>query len=155
MPSAARHRRFRPRAAPAGRASPASRGAARRWRGPRRGDRSKVELGDDRHMVRRLEPRAAPLAYAVRPRLGGDGRARPHMVEPSAAVRGFPVPGAVAPPGEAALRRGDEAAAEIDPAVRRLQPGERLDLDRRVADDVGPMLVAPNVPLATGGCEIA
>ena len=55
------------------------------------------------------------------------------MVEPPAAVVLGPVQRAIAPPGEAALGRGDESAADIDPAVRLLQPRQRLDLDRRVA----------------------
>ena len=46
----------------------------------------------------------------------------PHMVEPAAAVARRPVLGAIAPPGEVALRARDELAAEIDPVMRRLQP---------------------------------
>jgi hypothetical protein len=57
-------------------------------------------------MIRWLEPVAARLAHLVVHRLGRDIRARPHMVEPAAAIRCRPVGRAVAPPGEAARRRG-------------------------------------------------
>ena len=58
------------------------------------------------------------------------------MIETAPAVARRPVLGAIAPPGEVALRRGNELAAEVDPAMRRLQPGERLDFNRRMADHV-------------------
>ena len=99
--------------------------------------------------------RAAGLEHAV----AGDMRAElgrgPHMVEPAAAVVPGPVGRAIAPPGEAALGRGDELAADIDPAVRLLQPAQRLDLDRRVADDVEQRLVAPDVAFERRDVEVA
>ncbi len=79
----------------------------------------------------------------------------PHMVEPAAAIARRPVLGAIAPPGEIAVRRGDERAAKIDPVMRRLQPAERLDLDRRMADDVEQCLVAPHVAFQRRDVEIA
>ena len=79
----------------------------------------------------------------------------PHMVEPPPAIVGGPVLRPIAPPGEQALGRGDEAAAEIDPVVRRLQPPKRLDLDRRMADDVEQRLVAPHVAFQRRDVEVA
>jgi len=43
-----------------------------------------------------------------------------------------------------------EAAAKIDPVSRRLEPGQRLDLDGRMADDIEQLLVAPDVRLERG-----
>ena len=60
------------------------------------------------------------------------GRA-PHMVEPPPTVVLRPVGRAVAPPGEAALRRWHELAADIDPVVSVPQARQRVDLDRPVA----------------------
>ena len=66
-----------------------------------------------------------------------------------------PVGRAVAPPGVEPLRRRMEMAAEIDPVVARLEPGQRLDLDRRVADDVEQLLVAPDVAFERRDVEVA
>ena len=46
-------------------------------------------------------------------------------------------------------------AAEIDPAMRVLKLAQRLDLDRRVADDLEQLLVAPHVAFQRGDVEIA
>lgn len=77
------------------------------------------------------------------------------MVEPAAAVGRGPVLRAVAPPGVEPLGRGDEFAAEIDPVVRGLQPRQRLNLYRRMADHVEQLLVAPHVAFERGDVEIA
>src|SRR5258705_11088207 len=65
------------------------------------------------------------------------------MVEPAPAIVPGPVGRAIAPPSEAALGRWDEAAADVDPVVRLLQPGQRSYLNLRVADDVDQGLGAP------------
>src|SRR5579884_3868401 len=98
-------------------------------------------------MVRRPLPVAAWLEHLVGLQVTGELGGGPYMVEPAAAVVLGPVRRAIAPPGEAALRRRHELAADVDPVVRLLQPGQRLDLDRRVADDVQQRLVAPDVAL--------
>src|SRR4051794_40572787 len=77
------------------------------------------------------------------------------MVEPPAAVVLGPVRRAIAPPGVEALGRGVEVAAEGDPVVARLELAQRLDLDRRVADDGEQLLVAPDVAFERSDVEIA
>src|SRR4051812_44122208 len=77
------------------------------------------------------------------------------MVEPAPAVVLRPVRRAVAPPGEAALGSGHEAATDVNPVVRLLQPCQRLDLDRRVADDAQQRLVTPDVAFERGDVEVA
>src|SRR4051812_11276075 len=77
------------------------------------------------------------------------------MVEPASPIRREPVLGAVAPPGEEPLGRGYEMAAEIDPVVRRLQPIQCRDLDRRVAHHVEQLLVAPDIGFERRDVEIA
>ena len=96
--------------------------------GAQRGDRPLDRAGasahtassqDQRHMVRRPLPAAAGLEHAVRDGAAAQGSGEhPHMVEPAAAVARRPVLGAIAPPGEVALGRGDEPAAKVDPVVR-------------------------------------
>jgi hypothetical protein len=44
---------------------------------------------------------------------------------------------------------------QINPTVRVLKPPQRLDLDRRVADDLEQLLVAPHVAFQRGDVEIA
>ena len=46
-------------------------------------------------------------------------------------------------------------AADVDPVVRLLQPAQRRDLDRRVADDVEQRLVAPHVAFERRDVEVA
>src|SRR5438309_605374 len=77
------------------------------------------------------------------------------MVEPAPAVIFRPVGRAVAPPGEAALGRGDEPAADVDPSVRLLQTVERFDLYGRVADDGEQRFMAPDVAFERSDIEIA
>src|SRR5687768_14416053 len=96
-------------------------------------------------MVGRALPGAARLEHPVADDLGPELRRHPHMIEAPTAVVPGPVERAVAPPGEAALRCRHELAADVDPLVRLLQPVERLDLDRRMADDVDQRPVAPDV----------
>ena len=91
----------------------------------------------------------------MRREMAGELGRGPHMVEPAAAVVARPIGRTVAPPGEAALGRGHEPAADVDPAVRLLQPGQRLDLDRRMADDLEQGLVAPHVAFERRDVEVA
>src|SRR5258705_4780060 len=77
------------------------------------------------------------------------------MVEPAPAIVPGPVGRAIAPPSEAALGRWDEAAADVDPVVRLLQPGQRIDLNLRVADDVDQFLVVPYVAFQWRDVEVA
>src|SRR4051812_10750394 len=77
------------------------------------------------------------------------------MVEPTAAIVPREVGRAVAPPGEAAFGGGHEPAADVDPVVRLAKPGQRLDLDRRVADDLEQRLVAPDVAFERRHVEVA
>ena len=77
------------------------------------------------------------------------------MVEPAAAVVLGPVGRAIAPPGEAALGGGHEAAADIDPAMRLLQRRQRFDFDRGVTDDTQQRLVAPDVAFQRRDIEVA
>src|SRR3990170_33118 len=106
-------------------------------------------------MIRRPKPAAAGLVHLVTDRLRRDLRACPHMVEAAAAIRGDPVLCAVAPPGEATLGRWNEASAEVDPAMRCLKVAQMLHLDRRVADDVEQLLVAPDVAFERCDIEVA
>src|SRR4051812_10361028 len=48
-----------------------------------------------------------------------------------------------------------EMAAEIDPAIALLKAGQRLDLDRRVADDVEQLLMAPHIAFERRDIEVA
>jgi hypothetical protein len=48
-----------------------------------------------------------------------------------------------------------ELAAKIDPVVALLQVRQRLDLDRRMADDVEQLLVAPHVAFERRDVEVA
>ena len=77
------------------------------------------------------------------------------MIEPAATIVLGPVRRAVAPPGEAALRRRHELSADVDPVVCLLKLGQRLNLDRRVADDRQQRLVIPDVALEGRDIEIA
>src|SRR4051812_6295112 len=106
-------------------------------------------------MIGWLDPRTARLAHPVRGRELCDRRAGPRMIEPAAAIVGGPIGRAVAPPGVEPLRRRIEMPAEIDPVMARLQAPERRDLDRRMADDVEQLLVAPDIAFERGDVEIA
>src|SRR4051812_14664560 len=77
------------------------------------------------------------------------------MIQPTAPVRHRPILGAVAPPSEASLRRGNKAAAQIGPVVRCLKTPERLNLDRSMADHVEQLLVAPDIAFQRRDVEIA
>lgn len=77
------------------------------------------------------------------------------MIEPAAAIVPGPVRRAVTPPGEAALRRGNEAAADIVPAMGLLQLRQRIHLDWRVTDDREKRLVVPYVAFERGDIEVA
>src|SRR3954447_9363590 len=100
----------------------AGRHGARQWRcgAPYR---SNLDLDDQRHMVRRPFPIAARLEHRMALQMTGELRRGPHMVEPAPAVVLRPVRRAVAPPGEAALGRGNEAAADVDPVVCLAEAG--------------------------------
>src|SRR4029079_3517155 len=100
-------------------------------------------------------PISARFEHRMALQMSGELRRGPHMVEPAPAVVLRPVRRAIAPPGEAALRRGHEAAADVDPVVRLLEPGKCLDLDGRMADDVQQRLVAPDVALERRDVEVA
>ena len=76
------------------------------------------------------------------------------MVEPPPAVLFLPI-GAVGPPRPVALRRGDELAAQIDPAVSIAKTPQRLDLYWRVADHLDQCLVIVNVAFQRGDVEVA
>ena len=65
---------------------------------------------------------------------------RPHMIEPAPAIVDREVRRAIAPPGKAALGRGHEPPADVDPVVSPLQTGQRLDLDR---GPIGPLQPVP------------
>src|SRR5689334_17203366 len=106
-------------------------------------------------MVRWPLPVAARLQHLVRVEVPAEPWRTPHTVEPAAAVVLGPVGRSIAPPGEAALRRGKEASPDVGPVVRLLKPGQRLHLDGRMADDGEQRLVAPDVALERGDVEIA
>src|SRR5437762_4798213 len=100
-------------------------------------------------------PVAAWLEHGMRLDVPGERGGGPHMVEPAPAVVFRPVRRPIAPPGEAAFRRRDEGPADVQPVVRLLQPGQGLDLDRGVADDIQQRLVAPDVALQRRDIEVA
>src|ERR1700730_19317886 len=105
-------------------------------------------------MVGRLFP-AARVADDVHFARGvAKRRACPDVIEPSAAVRLLPIGGAIAPPGVKLLGSGDETAHDVDPATGLLKGAEFLHLDRRVADDVQELFLAPNIVVAGGGVMI-
>ena len=85
----------------------------------------------------------------------GQGRGEPDVVEAAAAIGGVPVAVAVAPPAEQLLVGRDDGADGVDPVVARLQAGELLDLDGRVADHLEQLLVAPDVGGQGRDVEIA
>src|SRR4051794_33740236 len=106
-------------------------------------------------MVRRPLPIAAGLEHLMRLEVAVELRRCPHMVEAAPAVILRPIRRPVAPPCEAALGRGHEPAANIDPVVRLLQPGQRVDLDRGVTNDLKKRLVAPDVAFQWSDVEVA
>jgi len=77
------------------------------------------------------------------------------MIKASTAIVPRPIRRAVAPPGEAPLRRGNESAPDVDPIMRLLQFRQRLDLDRRVANHREQGFVAPDVAFERGHVEVA
>ena len=106
-------------------------------------------------MVGWPRPAAAILMHAVRYRGLRNIGARPHMIEPASAIGGEPILGAVAPPCPKSFRCRHEMTSEIDPAVRRLQPRQRGNLDGRVADHAEQLLVVPDIGLERSNIEIA
>ncbi len=77
------------------------------------------------------------------------------MVQPAAAVRGFPVGGAIAPPAVDFLIRRNEVAGHIGPVEGGLRFAQQPGLDRGVADNVEKLLVAPHVIFQRRDIEIA
>src|SRR5688572_14950938 len=106
-------------------------------------------------MIRWAFPTPTWLQHAVRGGLGGEAGRAPHMVEAASPVARCPILRTIAPPGEITVGRGNETAAEIDPAMRLPEPIESLDLDRRMADDVEQRLVAPYVAFQRRDVEIS
>src|SRR5690348_8867281 len=106
-------------------------------------------------MVRGPLPLAARFEHLVRRDVPAELGRAPHMVEPPSAIVLRPVGRTIAPPGEAALGRGDESAPDVDPIVRLAQPRKGFDLDRRVADDGQKRLMAPDVAFERSDIEIA
>src|SRR4029453_7708340 len=147
--------RFRPTGPPLRRSAPAGPPATRR--SPVRSAKvpSHRQLEDQRDVVRRPLPAAARFEHPG----GGDLRQKcwsaPHMIEAAAAIAGCPILGAVAPPGEVALRSRDELAAKVDPLMRCLEARQCLDFDRRMADDVKQRLVVPDVAFQGRDVEVA
>src|SRR6185503_20577762 len=97
----------------------------------------------------------ARLEHLMRGHMAPELGRTPHMIEPAAAVVPGQVWRGVAPPSEAALRCRDEASPDIDPVMRLLEAGERLDLHRRMADHRQQRLVAPDVAFERGDVEVA
>ena len=91
----------------------------------------------------------------MRDRRAGDGRARPHMIEPPTAIGGEPILRAIAPPGIEPRGRRHEMPPEIDPVMRRPQSAERLHLDGRMADHIEQLLVIPDVRFKRRDIEVA
>ena len=77
------------------------------------------------------------------------------MIEAAAAIAGRPILGAVAPPGEISFRRRDELASQVNPFMSPLKPGQSVDFDRRMTDDVKQRLVVPDVAFQRRDVEIA
>src|SRR5206468_3306934 len=106
-------------------------------------------------MVGRALPASAWLENGMGDEMGSERGRSPHMIEPAAAVVLRPVGRAVAPPGEISLGCRDELAADVDPLVRRLEAGKRLDLDGGMADDLEQRLVAPDVAFERRDVQVA
>src|SRR3954469_15239378 len=115
------------------------------------------ELHDDRDMVGRLVAPATGGADDVGGAgVSGDVGGGPDVVEAAAAIGGFPVLGAIAPPGGELFAERVMLADQIDPAVIAVEQGiERFGFDRGVAHDLEELLVAPDVVLMRGDVEIA
>ena len=77
------------------------------------------------------------------------------MVEPAALVAARPFAVAVAPPGIELFVFGDDGADRIDPSMGSAPGFERLDFDRRVADDLQQLLVRPDIVFMRRDVEIA
>ena len=76
------------------------------------------------------------------------------MVEPTASVARRPILRPIAPPGVEPLRRGDEVAAQIDPAMAVLKGVSGVNLNCRVAHHIQQLLVAPHIAFKRGNVEI-
>ena len=77
------------------------------------------------------------------------------MVQAQAAIRFAEVGGAVAPPAGQFLGFGETVAQHIGETAGLLKAVQGLDLDRRVADDLGHIAVVPDIAFAGGDIEIA
>src|SRR4051794_20748128 len=111
-----------PSALPARRSLPGDRRAELRSPGEMADRSSHLDLADERYMVRRALPVAARFQHLMRDEMRGKLWRSPHVIEPSATIIQGPVGRSVTPPGEAALRRRDEPATDVDPIMRLAQP---------------------------------
>src|SRR5690606_8445264 len=122
-----------------------SRAAGRRSPWLRLAPSSEGKFGYDGHMIGRARPAPDRLDHAMAHRLLRDIGGHPHMVEPPPPIRRGPIARAIAPPGIEPLGCRKEFPPDIDPIVRRLQPGQNLALYGRMADYIQKLLVAPHI----------
>src|SRR6056297_988040 len=101
---------------------------------------SKVEMRENRRVIRRLLPSARIAQNTAAMGGGADVAAGPDMVQPAALVGGVPVTRAVRPPA-VKLTLGNVGPGHVMPSARLHRVAQMLDLDRRVADNLQQLLV--------------
>src|SRR4029079_14235741 len=82
---------------------------------------SNVELHHHRHMIRRLLPAAHYFHDPVRLERALQALTGPDVIQPAAAIRCFPILGAITPPAKDFLLRRDEVTGGIDPVESGLR----------------------------------
>ena len=91
----------------------------------------------------------------VRPGAPFQAGAGPDVIEAAAAIGGFPIAGAIAPPAVNLFLRRNEMPGGIDPVEGRLGFVQQFGFHRRVADDVEQLLVAPHIVFQRRDIQVA